>query len=558
MHSMRRLSDRPGPWRRAGRAHHRRAARAAAAASLAATLGLAACGSSSSSSGGTTPASAAKSGTGGTLIIGMTAGNVPSLDTQLAGEQGYEGYRFVGNQLYDGLTRFNLLQSTTVPQIVPDLATSWSADSTATKWTFHLRSGVTFQDGTPFNADAVIFTLNRDYVPSFKYYSAAVGAEAASLTPGIKAFSKINESTVQITTKLPDSHLPSDLATLYIPSPTAVEKEGNTGFNLKPVGTGPFEFISEVTGQQLVLGPNEHYWAGAPKLAKLILKPIPDPSARIAALRSGEVNWIEYPTPDDIASLTSSGDQIKENSYDHIWPWLFDTAEKPWTNVKVRQAANYAINRQAMATDLLHGTATPAYQLIPPANAAYSPTNFAYTYDPAKAKQLLAAAGYPNGFTATVSYPTSGSGNMIPGPMNEELQSDLAKVGIHITLVPMEWSTMLSQLVSDKVPGGDSATNISLSFQQESIWQELFMTGSPINITHFSNPQVDKLLTEAQSTVNNAARYKLYQQAGNIITKDAAWLFVVNDENPRALAPSVHGFIEPKSWFVNLTTVWVS
>ena len=286
-------------------------------ASLASTLGVAS----------TVPASAA-SGTGGTLIVGMTAGNLPALDTELAGLQGYEGYRFVGNSLYDGLTRFNLLQSTQVPGVIPDLATSWSSNADATVWTFNLRPGVTFQDGTPFNADAVIFNFDRDYNPTFQYYSAAVGAQAETLTSGIQSYTKINDETVQITTKTPDSHLPSDLTTLYFASPTAVEKEGNTGFNLKPVGTGPFKFVSETTGQELVLGPNEHYWAGAPKLTKLILKPIPDPTARIAALRSGEVNWIEYPTPDDISSLKSSGYQIKQNTYDHIWPWIFDTTKE--------------------------------------------------------------------------------------------------------------------------------------------------------------------------------------------------------------------------------------
>jgi peptide/nickel transport system substrate-binding protein len=515
-------------------------------ASVASTLGVASA----------LPASAA-SGSGGTLIVGMTAGNLPSLDTQLAGLQGYEGYRFVGNSLYDGLTRFNLLQSTQVPGIIPDLATSWSANADATVWTFKLRSGVTFQDGTPFNADAVIFNLDRDYNPSFPFYSAAVAAQAQTLTSGIQSYTKIDDSTVQLTTKTPDSHLPSDLATLYFASPTAVQKEGNTGFNLKPVGTGPFKFVSETTGQQLVLGPNKQYWAGAPKLAKLILKPIPDPTARIAALRSGSVNWIEYPTPDDIASLKASGFQIKENTYDHIWPWIFDTTQKPWDNVKVRQAANYAINRQAMATALLHGTAAPAYQLIPQANAAYSASNFTYSYDPAKAKALLKAAGYPNGFTATVSYPTSGSGNMIPGPMNEELQHDLAAVGIHINLMPMEWATMITQFETGKVPGGASATNISLSFQQEAFWQYSFLGGSPINIAHYNDPQVNALLTQAQSVTDPVARNKLYTQAGNIITQSAPWLFVVNDKNPRALATSVHGFIEPKSWFVNLTTVWV-
>jgi peptide/nickel transport system substrate-binding protein len=486
----------------------------------------------------------------------MTAGAIPPLDTELAGGQGYEGDRFVGNQLYDGLTRFNLLQSTQVPSVIPDLATSWSASPNGNKWTFHLRPGVTFTDGTPFNASAVIFNIERVFDHSFKYYDAALGTLVSTIP--IESWQQVDDLTVQLNLKAPDAHLPSDLTTFYFASPTAVEKYGNIGFDSHPVGTGPFAYESEVPGQELILGPNPRYWAGAPKLAKLVLKPIPDASARIAALRSGEVNWIEYPTPDDIDTLRGRGFQIYQNTYDHIWPWLFNLNVKPWNNAKVRQAANYAINRQAMATYLLHGTAVPAYQLIPPANNAYASTNFAYSYDPARARQLLAEAGFSKGVSATVSYPTSGSGNMIPGPMNEELQQDLAAVGIHVTLVPMEWATMLTQFETGQVPGSSSATNISLSFQQEDTWEFLFTSSSPINVSHYDNPTVNSLLAKTQTVVDPAARAKLYSEAGNLITMDAPWLFVVNDENPRALAPNVHGFIEPKSWFVNLTTVWVS
>jgi peptide/nickel transport system substrate-binding protein len=529
---------------------------------LALSLVVTACGSGNSKSSAknqtSSQAAATKSGHGGTLIVGMTAANIPPLDTVLAGQQGYEGDRFVGNQLYDGLTRFDLLQSTSVPQIIPDLATSWTANSNGTQWTFQLRPNVAFQDGTPFNADAVIFNLQRYGSPGTPYYDATLSAVSSLTTGAIASYTKTSDLSLEITTRYPDAHLPSDLATLYMASPTAVQKYGNTGFGSHPVGTGPFEFKSEVAGQELDLLSNPNYWAGAPKLSELVLKPIPDATARIAALRSGEVNWIEYPTPDDIAGLQAAGYQVLTNSYDHIWPWIFDTTQKPWNDVRVRQAANFAINRDAMATDLLKGTADPAYQLIPRANAGYDPANNYFSYDPSKAKALLAAAGYPNGVSATVSYPTSGSGNMIPGPMNEELQQDLAAVGIHVTLVPLEWASMLTTFETGKMPGGTTATNISLTFQQEAIWQLLFGSTSPLNSAHFKDPQVDSLLAQAQSTVDPTARGKLYAQAGALITQAAPWLFVVNDRNPRALAPSVHGFIEPKSWFVNLTTVWVS
>jgi peptide/nickel transport system substrate-binding protein len=211
-----------------------------------------------------------------------------------------------------------------------------------------------------------------------------------------------------------------------------------------------------------------------------------------------------------------------------------------------------------MSSVLLHGTADPAEQLVPHANSAYTAADNKYSYNPTKAKALLKAAGYPNGVSATVSIPTSGSGNMIPIPMNEELQHELGKVGIKVTFKPIEWSAMLQQFTQGKVPDGQTAVNISLSFQQESFWALSFMSTSPLNVAGYSNPDVDKALTEAASTVDADARAKLYQTAAKQITDDAVWLYVVNDRNPRALDQSVKGFIEPKSWFVNLTTVSMS
>jgi peptide/nickel transport system substrate-binding protein len=495
---------------------------------------------------------------GGTLIIGMTASDIPPLDTVLSGQQGYEGYRFVGNQLYDGLTRFDLKQSKTVPDVIPNLATEWTADATGTTWTFKLRPGVTFTDGTPFNADAVIFNLDRYTNSSSPQYNPALGALVALALGTVGSYTKVDDMTVQIVSKVPDSHLPSDLTTVYMASPTAITKDGDAGFGANPVGTGPFKFQSQTRGQELVLVPNKDYWDGAPKLDKLILKPIPDPTTRIAALKSGDVNWIEYPTPDTVPQLQSDGYQVLTNSYDHIWPWILDTKTKPWNDAKVRQAANYAIDRKTMSSVLLHGTAEPAQQLVPHANAAFAASDNLYTYNPTKAKALLKAAGFPNGVSATVSIPTSGSGNMIPIPMNEELQHELGKVGIKVTFKPIEWAAMLQQFTQGKVPDGQSAVNISLSFQQESFWALSFMSTSPLNVAGYSNADVDKALTDAQSTVDPTQRAKLYQDAAKQITADAPWLFVVNDRNPRALAASVKGFVEAKSWFVNLTTTYVS
>ena len=522
---------------------------------------LAACGGSTpvaaATGSGGSAAVASSSVRGGTLVIAMTASDIPNLDTSLAGLQGYEGDRFVGNQIYDGLTRFSLDSSTQIPAIVPALATAWKANAGATSWTFTLRQGVTFHDGTPWNADALLFNLDRYTNPKSPQYSAAVAAEAGLTLQGVTTFTKTDDYTVVVDLSAPNSHLYADVNTLYMASPTALKSLGSTGFAAHPSGTGPFKFDSVVRGQQLVFVPNPTYWRGAPKLEKLILKPVPDASDRIADLRSGAVNWAEYPTPDDLDSLRSAGYQVLTNSYDHIWPWIFDTSKGPWKDPRTRQAANYAINRTAMCTYLLKGTADPAYQLAPQANSAYNPTNDVYSYNVAKAKQLLAAAGYPNGFHTTVSIPTSGSGNMIPIPMNEELQQDLAAVGIKVDLQPIEWSAMLTSFGTGKIPGGADALNISLTFQAEATWNLLFNSRSPVNVGHYASPVVDQALAKAQITVDPVARNQFYSQAAGQITRDAAWLFVVNDRNPRALSPGVVDFVEPRSWFVDLDNVAV-
>jgi peptide/nickel transport system substrate-binding protein len=524
---------------------------AAVAGAMIIALVASACGAKSGSAG-------AAADDAGVLTIGMTAADIPSADTVLASGQGYEGYRFVGNSLYDSLTKYDLKQGATTPQIIPGLATKWTHNADATVWTFTLRTGVTFSDGTPFNADAVLFNLDRYTNKNSPNYYAPVAAAAALSVGAISGYKKIDDNTVEIDEAAPSSHLPSDLVFLYMASPTAIQKYGNVDYANHPAGTGPFIMQSLTRGQEMVLVPNTKYWDGAPKISKLILKPIPDSATRLAALKSGEVNWIEAPDPDTIASLTSSGFQVLTNSYDHLWPWIFNLSKGPLANPQVRQALNYGIDRNTMATDLLKGTADPAYQLAPRANLAYDPANNLYSYDPAKAKALLAAAGYPNGFSMSVSYPTSGSGNMQPGPMNQELQSDLAKIGVKVELKPIEWAAMLTSFTAGKIPDDADAINISLTFIQESFWGLLFGSKSPVNIGHYSNPQVDALIAKSSTETTDAERNATYAQISALVTKDAPWLFVVNDRNPRALASNVKGFVEPKSWFVDLTTVSVT
>jgi peptide/nickel transport system substrate-binding protein len=519
---------------------------------------LGACGgSATSSSAPTTAGGGGAGGTGGTLIIAMTASELPGLDTGMFQTQGGEGGRFVGVQLYDGLMRFDLLQGTHAPEILPGLASSYSVTPDATTWTFKLRPGVSFHDGTPWDADAAVYNIERMADKSSPLFYPALNATAGIIVEGIADATKVDDMTIQIKTAGPWSFLLGELCLLPFGSPTAIEKLGKDGFALHPVGTGPFKFSSLVTQQKLVMDKNPSYYRGAPKLDRVILQPTPDATARAAALESGQVNWIEVPPPDDVPHLKAQGFQVLTNSYSHVWPWVFDLTKKPFDNVMVRQALNYAIDRDTMCTSILNGTGRPALQYAPLGDPGYVASLDTYSYNPAKAKQMLAAAGYPNGFTMSLSFPTSGSGNMVPIPMNEALQQNLAAVGVKVNLQPIEWASMLDSFFVGKIPGGADALNISLGYVLPSLWDSWFGSTSVLNVGHYSSPVVDNLLSQTKAELDDSARSALFAQINAQLLKDAPWLLVVNDLNPRALAPSVKGFVMPKSWYVDLTTVYV-
>ncbi|MGI5400724.1 ABC transporter substrate-binding protein [Streptomyces sp. CA-135486] len=534
--------------------HRRSIARAIAIpAAVLLLLGTAGCGSGDS---GPAKPGAGGSGRGGTLVIGAT-GKLPNPDTVIGGA-GFEGKRLVSFQLYEGLTRYDLSKTDAPPEITGALATAWKVAADNKTWTFTLRKGVTFQDGTAFNADAVIFNLDRYLNKKSQYYTDALGAAAGEYAGDITSYRKLGEGRVQLVTKQPNGHFTEDLAHVLIASPTAVRKTGTKNFARHPVGTGPFAFTSQKEGQQIELAAHKNYWRGAPKLDKLVIKSLPDAAARTAALRSGDVNWIEYPNPDDIDSLKADGATIATNSYDHLWYWILDTSKKPWKDPRVRRAANYAVDRAAIAEKLLHGTADPAAQAAPRATFAYDKSGDTYAYDPAKARKLLAEAGYDKGLSTTVTVPTGGSGNLLPVPIAEAIQRDLGAVGIKVEIRTTDWTTLIGAEADGKVAlGSDAIAQSTTLFQSEALLPLFIGSNSPFWTGHYRNADVDRLLASASASTDRTRRRADYREALSLVTKDAPWLFVVNDRNPRALSPKVRGLIQPQSWFLDLTTVSV-
>jgi peptide/nickel transport system substrate-binding protein len=301
---------------------------------LAALLALTACGSANDSSkpaaNAANPSSSSGAGSGGTLVIAMTLANIPIPDTPPT--EGGEGYRFVGYQLYDSLVEWDVSKSDKISELRSGLAESWSvSDKDPTLWTFNLRKGVKFHDGEPWNADAAIFAFDRIMNSKFQYYNEVAAANSSSYISSVESYSKVDDYTIQFKTKTPDSYLLYGMSNILYPSPKAV-KESGLNFKLKPVGTGPFKFVEMVERDRLVMERNPDYWGGAPKLDRVVLRPMVEPAARLSALMAGEVQWAEVPPVDSVDNLKSKSFQIYTNPYPNSWSYVFNLKEKPFDN----------------------------------------------------------------------------------------------------------------------------------------------------------------------------------------------------------------------------------
>jgi peptide/nickel transport system substrate-binding protein len=510
----------------------------------------------------------AQTGRGGTLRVGMTAADIAYTAGQP--DQGFEGFRFVGYPLYDALVRWDLSQGERLPDILPGLAESWEVDKDdVLKWRFKLRRGVKFHDGSDFNADAVVWNWEKVRNKEAPQYDAKQAGEIGFRITVIKGYRKIDDYTVEFTTTRPSSFVPFQVVYVLYSSPAQWEKVGRDwrAFAEKPSGTGPFKMTRYVPRERAEYEPNTEYWDKdrVPKADKIILLPMPEVTTRLAALRTGQVDWIEVPPPDAIPVLRQSGFQIHLRSYPHVWPYSLNLKIPPWDNKLVRQAANYAIDREGLCKSLLNDTCSPATGVVYPGHPWFGAPKQTYTYDPKKAKELMQQAGY-GGKRVKTSFliSTSGSGQMLPLPMNEFVQESLREIGIDVELIPIEWNTLTSWIRKGFVEehADTGAMNVSFNFVEPfSAFVRFFHSTSvpprSLNVMHYLNPEADRLIEAAEASFDPTTRDETLGKLHALVMDEAPWLFVVHDLNPRAMSPKVKGFVQPQSWFVDLTLPWV-
>lgn len=453
----------------------------------------------------------------------------------------------------------------------PGLAHDWDISDDGLSYTFYLREGIKFHDGTDFNADAVIFNFERWADPehpyhfaehgySYSVYRTLFGGQKGDAGHVIKEIVKHDDHTVEFILTKPMAAFIQNMGASYfaIASPASFEKYGPE-VRENPVGTGPFVFKEWRKNDSITLEKNPNYWkAGYPKLDQVIFKVIPDNSARLTALRSGQIDLMDGLNPDDVSVIEADPNlQLFERAPNNVGYLGFNTQKAPFDDPLVRRALNYAVNKDALIDGLYNNLAVSAKNPIPPGYLGYNDSLEEYTYNPELAKELLAQAGYPNGFefdlwTMPVARP------YMPDPQRaaEALQADFARVGLKANIVTKEWAVYLEETqygYQDVFMLGWSGVNGDPDYFVYNLLHGDAIPGG--NRTFYDNPEVNALLELAQNVTDVDERDAIYQEALALIHEDSPWIPLVHNRPVLAGSSKVLNYIPHPSTSEALTYV---
>ncbi len=516
------------------------------------------------------------------LRIAMTAADIPKTTGQP--DQGFEGNRFTGIPLFDALTHWDLSSADKASVLIPGLATEWKvSDSDKTKWTFKLRPGVKFHDGSALTADAIVWNVQKVLDKDAPHFAPDQIGVTVSRMPNLVSAKKIDDLTVELTTKEPDSFLPINLTNLFIASPTHWQKKFDAlasvtdnaerakqawaAFASDASGSGPFKMAKFSARERVEYTANKEYWneARRPKVDRVVLVPMPEANSRTAALLSGQVDWIENPAPDAVKSIKDKGFVITANAQPHVWPWQFSFVEgSPWTDKRVRHAANLCVNREELKS-ALSGLMEVPKGTVPPGHPWWGNPKFDIKFDLEQAKKLMTEAGYGPNKRAKVKTITSasGSGQMQPVPMNEFLQQALKECFFDVELDVIEWNALFTNWragAKDPTSRGAHATNVTFAAMDPFFAMVRFSSSKTVaptsnNWGYFTSPEFDELIANARTSFADKDRDEALAKLHARIVEEAPFLWVAHDVGPRAMSAKIKGFVQPKSWFVDLAPV---
>jgi peptide/nickel transport system substrate-binding protein len=487
-------------------------------------------------------------------------------------DRGAGAYQFTGHTIYDPLIAWEANIGTRPGKLVPGLATEWKVDAKDNKvWRFTLRKGVKFHDGSDFKADAVVWNLDKVLNDKSPQFDAKQAAQVKPRIPSVASYKKVDDYTVEITTKDTDALFPYQLPWFLIGSPAQWEKLGKDWAKLatQPSGTGPFKLDKLVPRERAELVKNAGYWdkSRIPKTDRIVLVPIPDAVTRTNALLNGQVDIIETPPPDMLPQLTAGKFKIVQNVTPHVWPYHFSTQPgSPWTDIRVRKAANLAIDR-ASIVKLLGGQAVAAKGQLDPSSPWFGKPTFDLKYDLPAARALMAAAGYSAAkpLKAKIIIAQGGTGQMLSLPMNEYIQQSLAEVNIQVEFQVVELENLYLHWragAKADMNAGKGITAINLGYVTADPFYALtrfaygkYIAPNGVNWGGYDNPKVNEAIDQIRASFDTKVQDKLLAFVHQQMVDEALMVWVVHDTNPHAMSPKVKQFIQAQHWFQDLTTI---
>jgi peptide/nickel transport system substrate-binding protein len=502
------------------------------------------------------------------LRYGISMADIPLTAGQP--DRGAGAYQFTGYTIYDPLVAWEMDVADRPGKLVPGLATSWEADPADRKrWILKLREGVRFHDGSALDADAVIWNFDKVMNNQAPHFDQRQAAQVRPRLPSLASWKKLDAMAVELTTKAVDSLFPYQLLWFLVSSPAQYEKLGRSWdrFASEPSGTGPFRLARLVPRERAELVKNAAYWNPdrMPKVDRVVLVCAPDAVTRSNALLSGQVDLIETPALDMVPQLKAAGNRVVENVTPHVWNYHLSMLEgSPWRDLRLRQAANLAINRDDIVA-LLGGLAKPATGVVDPASPWFGNPSFKVRYDPDEARRLVQAAGFSprNPMKTKFLIATGGSGQMLSMPMNEFIQQAWKEIGIEVEFQPVELEVLYTAWrngAAHETMRGITANNVAYVTSDPLYALVRFFHSNQIapvgvNWSHAKDAETDKLIDQAVQSFDVAEQDRLMARVHERVVDQALLVFVVHDTNPHVLGRNVRSYTQAQHWFQDLTTL---
>jgi peptide/nickel transport system substrate-binding protein len=409
-------------------------------------------------------------------------------------------------------------------QLQPSLATSWETPDDST-WVFHLRDGVKFHNGDAVDAAAVKFSVERFQDPSTK------AAQAALLRP-VKGVDVLDPLTVRFTTDGPYAGLLDILATYFFVMDPSVKGQDA---NKMVIGSGPYQFVEWQPGERLVLKGNPNYWGQKPKLDQLILRPISEAATRLVELQAGSADLVSPVPTLQYSQVEGTGATLAKAAGANI-TIMFNAAQPPFDNVKVRQAFNYGVDRQAIISGVLQGAGYEAASPLRAGMLGYDASLQPYPHDPDKARSLLAEAGATN-----LSVQLGSSDGRYPNDklVAQAVAAQLGQVGVQAQVTTEEYSAYVQDIINHKLQFfliGQVSPISEINLPQA------FLPNGAL-YQNYKNDQAQSLIQKASQTIDRTQREALYKQVAQMLHDDAPWLYLYAQQDAYGVARKVTGFV---------------